>query len=83
MIRITATLIPQGDEDRAQMLGSIDVINDETSQDPNLGNYDIALTTKSYKALGKLIGFKRLEQDVWSLLAAVLKTRLFLKTPTD
>ena len=76
MIRITATLIPRGDESRARELGRIEIANDATSTDPSIGNYTGVLHaeyTSPAGRTGKVLNFRRQKQNVWTLVGKFLK----------
>jgi hypothetical protein len=77
MIRITAELIPGGDakSPRRRVLGTIDIANDG-SGDGEIGNYDGTLHaeyTGPNGRPGRITGFRRQRQSVWTLVGAFLK----------
>jgi hypothetical protein len=60
MIRVTISLLPGGDETRAETLGTVDIIND-LSGNPVLGNYRILRRDERglVKARGNVAGHAR------------------------
>jgi hypothetical protein len=74
MIRITAVLIPQGDESKSKILGTIEIAN--IGGDLENGNYSGLLhaeyTPKDGRP-GVIRNFRRQSQSVWSLVGAFLK----------
>lgn len=75
MIRITATLIPHGDESQARTLGTLEIANECTGDD-TIGNYHGTLHaeyTGKDGRYGRVKGFHRKTQSVWSLVGAFLK----------
>lgn len=75
MLRVTVQLIPHGDESRARTLGVMEIANDGTGTTES-GSYDGVLhaeyTGASGRA-GRVTGFNRKAQSVWSLVGAFLK----------
>jgi len=79
MIRCTIELLPYGDEEKKRSLGVIEIINEKTG-DQCTGNYKVNLQkiseygeSLSISKSGTVSGFKRLESDVFYLLAHALK----------
>lgn len=75
MIRVTVELIPKGDESRARRLGELRIANDGTGNQI-LGNYRGTLEaeyTGPSGRTGRVNGFNRRQQSVWSLVGAFLK----------
>jgi len=63
MIKVTIELIPDGDDDRAKILGVLSIVNDGSVTSLN-GNYDLALVQydrrgESYETSGRLTDYDR------------------------
>jgi hypothetical protein len=74
VIRVTVQLIPKGDERRARTLGTMDIANDGTGTE-ELGHYSGTLHaeyTGTNGRRGRVEGFARRRQSVWSLVGAFL-----------
>lgn len=75
MLRVTVELIPHGDESHKRELARMEIANDG-SGDSATGNYDGVLFAE-YTTLcgrhGRVTGFHRQKQSVWSLVGAFLK----------
>jgi hypothetical protein len=75
MIRITVEMIPHGDETQKSLLGFMEIANDGTGGEM-LGNYTGVFHseyTSSSGRKGRVEGFHRQTQSVWSLVGAFLK----------
>lgn len=77
MIRVTVELIPHGVEDhpRRRVLGKMEIANDGSGTE-EIGNYKGTLHaeyTSPAGRPGKLFGFRRQRQSVWTLIGAFLK----------
>ena len=75
MIRVTVELIPHGIESLKRTLATMDIANDGTG-DLSVGNYTGCLHaeyTAPVGRTGKVRGFNRKTQSVWSLIGAFLK----------
>jgi hypothetical protein len=75
MIRVTAELIPGGNEksERRRILGTIEISNDGTG-DKEIGNYNgILVAEYTTGRPGRVTGFRRQRQSVWTLVGSFLK----------
>lgn len=76
MIRVTIELLPKGSEEDKCTLGTLEISNDATGT-TEVGNYNGKLhaeyTDPVYGRGGKVRGFNRRKQSVWSLVGAFLK----------
>ncbi len=75
MIRITVEMIPRGDESKKHTLAWMEIANDGKGGDL-VGNYDAVLHgeyTSASGRKGRVEGFNRQTQSVWSLVGAFLK----------
>ena len=77
MLRITVELCPRGDTSRPKHLGTAYIINDG-SGDPDIGNYDVALSkwgkpNQQWKS-GRVEGFPRAKRGPWDLLFLALQS---------
>lgn len=88
MIRITVEMVPRGDESRKRKLAMMEIVNENTGT-MEVGNYTGTLHaeyTNPAGRKGRIEGFRRQRQSVWSLIGAFLKlwghTKHSLKTQT-
>lgn len=75
MIRITVELLPLGDESHKRTLATMEIANDGTGT-PGVGNYTGTLHaeyTPPVGRKGRVTGYNRKLQSVWSLVGAFLK----------
>lgn len=75
MIRVTVEMLPHGDESKKYTLGTMEIDNDGTGA-LREGNYEGVLHaeyTASAGRMGRVRGFNRQKQSVWSLVGAFLK----------
>lgn len=73
MIRVDVTLYPHGNSSRSRAIGSMLIFNDGTGS-KSKGNYKYTMSTEkteNYKN-GKVTGFQRLNNNVWTLILRVL-----------
>lgn len=85
MIRVTVELIPKGDESRARKLATMEIANDATGT-TEVGNYRGTLHaeyTPKEGRHGRVLGFHRKRQSVWSLIGAFLKQLGHTKHPLN
>lgn len=78
MIRVIVELVPDGDESRVQQIGSMEIVNDETSTSLSLGNYDVEVKTLSPVRPVFVVDRVRVTnhnrlQPVWPLVKACLE----------
>ncbi len=75
MSRLTLTLIPRGDESKAKKISELEICNDQTSQNPEYGNYYFKMTSEEKEnglwARGRLKSFKR-SRGYWQCVKDVL-----------
>lgn len=81
MIVIKLELHPGSDlvGDRTRELGRLAVANDETSEDPAIGNYNVYLadvTLQDLKRVARVEDFPRLERSAWELAECAIKAAL-------
>jgi hypothetical protein len=80
MIRITVEMVPKGDESKAFTLAQGIIANDGTGT-WDTGNYVYGFSAQASKknpepeirTSGRLTGFKRLTDDVWTLMRKCLE----------
>lgn len=74
MLRLTLTLIPRGDESKAKKISELEICNDETSKNSEIGNYQFNLLSTCKEGLwarGRLENFKR-NRGYWQCIKEVL-----------
>jgi hypothetical protein len=73
MIDIKIDIVPFGDEELRHEIGNIKIVNDGTSEEYDTGNYTYRITKDDNSTIvGKILGFKRIEHDIYSLLKIIL-----------
>lgn len=73
MIRVTVELVPHGSEAHKKTLAVMEIANDGTG-DRTIGNYNATMTAEYTEGRhGRVEGFSRNAQSVWSLVGAFLK----------
>lgn len=85
MIKVTVELVSAIDSKRNRVLGSMVIANDGTGSN-TIGNYEgrlIAEYTDAKGRFGKVTGFNRQKQSVWSLVGAFLKQWGHTKTKVE
>jgi len=77
VVRATIELIPFGDENRKQHIGTIEIANNGSGSG-DLGNYDVRLSKfdrpMSTWRRGVIVGFRRIKRGPFDLLLAALDT---------
>ncbi len=69
MLRLTLTLIPQGNERRARVLGAVEIANDGTG-DEAIGNYEARMRGVLHRDVD-VRGVDRSRGPWWLVLAAL------------
>jgi hypothetical protein len=84
MLRVTVDIIPCGDENKARELGFIEIANDATSDDPDVGHYDFIEYDPDYKVVstGRTTDVYR-GAGPWNVVKEVLHTWRILKLHRD
>lgn len=72
MLRITVEIVPFGIEARKRVIQKLEIWNDATGT-KEVGNYCAHLEAEYGSRYGRLTGFRRHKQSVWTLIGGFLK----------
>lgn len=76
MIKVTVELWPHGYETGKEVLAEAFIANDGTSDNRNIGNYEVWLKQKTKRSLkfGRVKNYRRLTQPIWKLIELCIQS---------